>query len=226
MPPRPLRLSASSFRSSGTQATLRTRIPLRSVASIPAGAIQQHKFNSNLNFTRNQKNLSISRAFSSTPASSSPAAASSSGKSQADLIVEELQELYEPLKPRTKPPITESDINKEYPIYSYETATDELEIATESTDSATIYAASDRESARDALNSLVVAYDIYTASEPPANVDPAKGESSEGEDAFVELSIDPAEVPDAVKEEVKKRVGQRVREVKSAVEVLESRAHD
>lgn len=201
MPPRPLRLSTSSLRSSGSHATLRTRIPLRSIASIPEGAIQKHKLHSNLNFTQNPKNLSISRAFSSTPASSSPAATSSSGKSQADLIVEELQELYE-------------------------TATDELEIATESTDSATIYAASDRESARDALNSLVVAYDIYTASEPPANVDPAKGEGSEGEETFVELSIDPAEIPDAVKDEVKKRVGQRVREVKSAVEVLEKRAHD
>ncbi|KAL3460680.1 hypothetical protein BJX64DRAFT_289997 [Aspergillus heterothallicus] len=154
----------------------------------------------NPNARLNLRSASTTRPFSSTPASSSPSSAS--GKSQADLIVEELQELYE-------------------------TATDELEIATESTDSATIYAASDRESARDALNSLVAAFELYTSGVAP---EPAKGgdsvEGDAGAGPLIELAIDPAEVPENVREEVRKRVGQRVREVKSAVENLEARVHD
>ncbi|KAJ5684652.1 uncharacterized protein N7477_000997 [Penicillium maclennaniae] len=61
-----------------------------------------------------------------------------SGKATGDLLVEELQDLYE-------------------------AATDEFEIATDSTDSATIYAASDRESARDALNQFIAVYHLYSA---------------------------------------------------------------
>jgi hypothetical protein len=115
--------------------------------------------------------------------------------------------------------------------HSYETATDELEIATESTDSGTIYAASDRESAREALNTLVAAFELYTTgAAPEAQAGGPQGEA-EGErngepGRLVELAIDPADVPDSVREEVRKRVGQRVREVKSAVENLEGRAHD
>ncbi|KAL2817794.1 hypothetical protein BJX63DRAFT_384912, partial [Aspergillus granulosus] len=138
------------------------------------------------------------RSFSSTPTSASPA--SRSGRSQADLIVEELQELYE-------------------------TATDELEIATESTDSSTIYAASDRESARDALNSLIAAFELYTSGVVPEVAESDGTEGDEETGRLVELAIDPADVPESVREEVRKRVGQRVREVKSAVENLEARAH-
>ncbi|KAL4914167.1 hypothetical protein BDW62DRAFT_204886 [Aspergillus aurantiobrunneus] len=182
-------------------------MPLRPI-SIPA--IQQRtpnlKLQLQLNPNLTQKTPSISRAFSSTPTASSPAPTSTSGKSQADLIVEELQELYE-------------------------TATDELEIATESTDSATIYAASDREAARDALNSLVIAYELYTNSEPQSEAEQTgergQGGSEEGEDGIaVELSIDPADVSAEAREEVKKRIGQRIREAKSAVERLETRVHD
>ncbi|KAL4779518.1 hypothetical protein BJX76DRAFT_340514 [Aspergillus varians] len=211
MPPRPLRISPSSlFR---THATLRTRIPLRSI-SIPA--IQQQspklklasKLRPNLNLPQTKLNIIPSRPFSSTPTTHSPAPSTTSGKSQADQIVEELQELYE-------------------------TATDELEIATESTDSATIYAASDRESARDALTSLLVAYELYTSSElrPEAETGAGQAEaeaevSEEEKGRVVELSFDPAELEESVKEEVRRRVGQRVREVKSAVEGLEGRVHD
>lgn len=114
----------------------------------------------------------------------------------------------------------------------YETATDELEIATESTDSATIYAASDRESARDALNSLIVAFELYTSSEPKVEEENSAGGNG-GEDTdtssserLVELAFDPADIPAGVREEVRRRVGQRVREVRSAVENLEARVHD
>ncbi|KAL4868352.1 hypothetical protein BDV12DRAFT_209302 [Aspergillus spectabilis] len=194
---------------------LRTRIPLRSNFSIRA--IQQlPKLNLNLPANPISSLKAPLRTFSSTPSQKSPAQ-TSTGKSQADLIVEELQELYE-------------------------TTTDELEIATESTDQGTIYAASDRESARDALNTLLAAYALYTST--PASISSSSpglaGENQGGSEniqggvggveseggRLVELAIDPADVEEGVREEVKRRVGQRVREVRSAVEGLEGRAHD
>ncbi|KAI9376746.1 hypothetical protein BJX61DRAFT_538447 [Aspergillus egyptiacus] len=152
--------------------------------------------------------------------------ASNSGKSQADLIVEELQELYE-------------------------TTTDELEIATESTEAGTIYASSDRASARDALENLVAAYELYTSphgkvetaraegnedvgaraqmgSGPSAQTNGGDGaiEGGEGGGPLVELAFDPRSVSEEAREEVKRRIGQRIREVRSAVERLEGMAHD
>ncbi|KAJ5185664.1 hypothetical protein N7491_006466 [Penicillium cf. griseofulvum] len=126
----------------------------------------------------------------------------STGKAEADLLVEELQELYEVAK-------------------------DEFEIATESTDSSTIYAASDRESARDALNQLSTVYALYTAR--PGEVENETDESLEAgeeaeESAIVETQYNPAEVPQGVKDEVRRRVGHRIRELKNAVEALEQRA--
>ena len=115
---------------------------------------------------------------------------------------------------------------------SYEEATDEFEIATESTDSSTIYAASDRESARDALNNLIVAYELYTSPSVAAGKKDEQGQDQgqqqeqEDEGRLVKLEFDPAELSEEVREEVRKRVGQRVRELKSAVEALEGRAHD
>ncbi|OQE37700.1 hypothetical protein PENCOP_c009G00601 [Penicillium coprophilum] len=126
----------------------------------------------------------------------------STGKAEADLLVEELQELYEVAK-------------------------DEFEIATESTDSSTIYAASDRESARDALNQLSTVYALYTAR--PGEVENETDESlvageEAGESAIVETQYNPAEVPQGVKDEVRRRVGHRIRELRNAVEALEQRA--
>ncbi|KAL4935637.1 hypothetical protein BDV06DRAFT_217286 [Aspergillus oleicola] len=209
MPPRSLNISASTLRSSRA---LRTRIPHRAIAIPAIQRAQKLKLSSNL--ILNSKNaLPSTRAFTTTPKQYNPLT-SSSGKSQADLIVEELQELYE-------------------------TAQDELEIATESTDSATIYAASDRESARDALNSLVIAYELYTGAsvvtgkasgiEERPETETGKeeeGEGEEGEERIVELGFDPKDIPQSAREEIKKRIGQRIREVKSAVEVLEKKAHD
>ncbi|CAG8886305.1 unnamed protein product [Penicillium egyptiacum] len=126
----------------------------------------------------------------------------STGKAEADLLVEELQELYEVAK-------------------------DEFEIATESTDSSTIYAASDRESARDALNQLSAVYGLYTArpGEVENETDESLSEAEEsGESAIVETQYNPAEIPQGVKDEVRRRVGHRIRELKNAVEALEERA--
>ncbi|GES58897.1 hypothetical protein ATEIFO6365_0003018000 [Aspergillus terreus] len=124
-------------------------------------------------------------------------ATTSSGKSQGDEMVEELQELYE-------------------------TAKDEFEIATESTDGATIYAASDRESARDALNQLLAVYSLYTTdiASTAGSQEPEPDDRSE----IVETNFDPAAIPAEVRDEVRRRVGQRVRELQNAVEVLEERA--
>ncbi|PLN85054.1 hypothetical protein BDW42DRAFT_161567 [Aspergillus taichungensis] len=129
---------------------------------------------------------------------------SASGKSQSDLIIEEIQELYE-------------------------TAKDEFEIATDSTDGATIYAASDRESARDALNDLLSVYALYTtpASERQHTPPEKSSEKLQNEDEsgrLVSTQFDPAEVEPEVQQEVKRRVGQRVRELKNAVQLLEERA--
>jgi hypothetical protein len=124
----------------------------------------------------------------------------SSGKAEADLLVEELQELYEVAK-------------------------DEFEIATESTDTSTIYAASDRESARDALNQLSSVYELYTAKQGEVENDNAN-EEAEGGGPIIETNYNPAEVPQGVKDEVRRRVGQRIRELRNAVEALEERASE
>ncbi|KAJ5301977.1 hypothetical protein PENANT_c057G00294 [Penicillium antarcticum] len=130
----------------------------------------------------------------------------STGKAEADLLIEELQELYEIAK-------------------------DEFEIATESTDTGTIYAASDRESARDALNQLSAVYHLYTAR--PGEVESENGNGNgadaaedDGDGTIIETNYNPAEVPRGVKDEVRRRVGQRIRELKNAVELLEERAHE
>jgi hypothetical protein len=124
-----------------------------------------------------------------------------SGKSAADLLVEELQELYEVAK-------------------------DEFEIATESTDAGTIYAASDRESARDALRQLTAVYNLYTTGDTQEHVTEgqANAEGSGDGGPAIETVHDPAEISQAVRDEVKKRVAQRVRELVNAVEVLEEKA--
>ncbi|PTU22507.1 hypothetical protein P175DRAFT_0499038, partial [Aspergillus ochraceoroseus IBT 24754] len=173
-----------------------------------------------------------------------PYSTASTGKPQADEIIEEIQDLYE-------------------------TAKDEFEIASESTDGATIYAASDRESARDALDQLLAVYSIYTSpfaeaeaeaeaeiaelrgatgapgaaaaaaaaaalgdSSPlrgrvssSAGVEEALEEEEDFEDgAVIELGVDPEEITEEVREEVKRRIGGRIRELQSAVEALEGRA--
>lgn len=152
-------------------------------------------------------------------------------------------------------------------VERYDNAKDELEIATDSTKSATIYAASDRESARELLDQLLYVYNVYTdmtrspastSSEPPpqeneaaltpnaqqANADrldagaKAAAAAAVGANPILDANeglsgnsyvgiapnYDPEYISVDAKEEVKKRVGQRVRELKSAVERLEEMA--
>ncbi|ODM21828.1 hypothetical protein SI65_02672 [Aspergillus cristatus] len=124
------------------------------------------------------------------------------GKSQADLLVDELQELYEVAK-------------------------DEFEIATDSTDNATIYAASDRESCRDALNQLLATYSLYTSSEIRSTAESHQPQQAQPDDSGMDAvgtGYDPGDIEPAVREEVRKRVAQRVRELDNAVGLLEERA--
>jgi hypothetical protein len=51
-----------------------------------------------------------------------------------------------------------------------------------------------------------------------------EGEGEEGESQVVTTNFDPAQVTAPAREEVRKRVGQRVRELRNAVETLEERA--
>ncbi|KAB8213046.1 hypothetical protein BDV33DRAFT_185570 [Aspergillus novoparasiticus] len=127
----------------------------------------------------------------------------SSGKSQADLMVEELQELYE-------------------------TAKDEFEIATDSTNGTTIYAASDRESARDALNQLSAVFALYTTDMASygESHQPQQTQPDDSGSQMVSTYFDPGDIAPEVRQEVKRRVGQRVRELANAVEALEERAKD
>lgn len=138
-----------------------------------------------------------------------------------------------PYTTSTKPPTADDLITELQDLY--EVAKDEFEIATDSTESSTIYAASDRESARDALNQLCAVFHLYTAKpgETPtseAELGVAGGEDIEvnaadaGDGPVVETNFDPGTVGDEVKGEVRRRVGQRVRELRNAVEVLEERA--
>lgn len=153
----------------------------------------------------------------------------SSGRSEGDLLVDELQELY----PSPIPPYIYIPTNNKT---RYEIATDEFEIATDSTDSSTIYAASDRESARDALNQLSVVYTLYTTevTSPEFQELQKQQEAQQGKQANVEgetsqvvsTNFNPAEVSNEARAEVRKRVGQRVRELRNAMENLEERAKE
>ncbi|RAH63933.1 uncharacterized protein BO66DRAFT_476182, partial [Aspergillus aculeatinus CBS 121060] len=112
----------------------------------------------------------------------------------------------------------------------YETAKDEFEIATESTDAATIYAASDREAARDALNELLAVYTLYTRdvslldAAGRSGVEKLLGAAGGEEEVRIDTGLNPQGIEDGVRQEVRRRVGQRVRELKGAVEGLEERA--
>lgn len=110
---------------------------------------------------------------------------------------------------------------------SYEVAKDEFEIATDSTDSATIYAASDRESARDALNQFLATYRLYTSGDIRPTAESHQPQQTQPDDSGVGAAAteyDPADIKPEVREEVRMRVGQRVRELDNAVMVLEEKA--
>ncbi|GMG32348.1 hypothetical protein OAory_01103760 [Aspergillus oryzae] len=113
-------------------------------------------------------------------------------------------------------------------LQRYETAKDEFEIATDSTNGTTIYAASDRESARDALNQLSAVFALYTTEMPSYDEShqPQQTQPDDSGSQMVSTYFDPGDIAPEVRQEVKRRVGQRVRELANAVEALEERAKD
>ncbi|KAJ5370354.1 uncharacterized protein N7496_006446 [Penicillium cataractarum] len=202
-----LRTGGPSLRLRTLQSTRMTRsiTPSRALYSILARNTPRHWNTSSTRITTPLKIVPTIQQHS--PLHIRPYSSTTPPKPTADLLIEELQDLYEIAK-------------------------DEFEIATDSTDGATIYAASDRESARDALNQLCAVYHLYTV-RPGEDVDSGvrnienggEGRSEVGEDAVVETNFNPEDVGAEVRGEVRRRVGQRVRELRNAVEVLEERAH-
>lgn len=109
----------------------------------------------------------------------------------------------------------------------YVIAKDLFETAADSTDKETIYAASDRESFRDALNQLVTVYQIYTTGERGAEMSGGDGATEAGlPGPVVRTNYDAGSISDTVMGDVRERFGQKVLELKNAVEVLEEKAQD
>ncbi|KAL1958546.1 hypothetical protein VTO42DRAFT_4143 [Malbranchea cinnamomea] len=139
----------------------------------------------------------------------------------------------------------------------YDIAKDELEIATESTQASTIYAASDRITLREAFDDLERAYAAYTGTAPAGlstaskatragkpstgataeadagsagvrlNAETEESAAQTGTDEERRLTnFDPRNIAPEIREEIKRRVGQRVREMRNAVQALEESARE
>lgn len=120
----------------------------------------------------------------------------------ADNLIEELQDLYA-------------------------IAEDLFGIATDTTDKETIHAASDRESLGDALNQLITAYELYTTGEKGAEMSGGDGATEAGlPGPIIRTKFDAGSVSDTVRGDVRKRFGQKVFELRNAVEALEVKARD
>ncbi|KAJ5587766.1 uncharacterized protein N7459_003531 [Penicillium hispanicum] len=197
-----------------TQLTSHLR-PLRSVSSLTTQTLQPTRNNKKPLSTGLTSSISAPTTLKPLQLNPTPSRLYSTASSTptADALIEELQDLYEVAK-------------------------DEFEIATDSTDGATIYAASDRESARDALNELCAVYFLYAGrpgqedtgvvsnqgvAVPGSQIAAARALWKDG--PVVDPGFDPVTVAAEVKDEVRRRVGQRIRELRNAVELLEERAH-
>ncbi|EFR03668.1 hypothetical protein MGYG_06664 [Nannizzia gypsea CBS 118893] len=107
----------------------------------------------------------------------------------------------------------------------YAIAKDELEIAAESTAAATIYAASDRISMREAFDDLNHAYGAYADNNPPPeDIESKDGGDGTGITEVRSTSYDSTNIPAEVRAEIKRRVGHRIREIENAVKSLEESA--
>lgn len=99
--------------------------------------------------------------------------------------------------------------------------------AADSTKEETIYAASDRESLRDALNQLVTVYELYTTGEISAERSGGDGATKVGTPGpIVRPNFDAGSIPDTVMGDVRERFGQKVLELRNAIELLEEKARD
>lgn len=109
----------------------------------------------------------------------------------------------------------------------YVTAKDLFATAADSTKNGTIYAASDRESLRDALNQLVTVYELYTTGEMSAERSGGDGATKAGTPGpTVRPNFDARSIPDTVMGDVRERFGQKVLGLRNAIELLEEKARD
>ncbi|CAI7656974.1 unnamed protein product [Penicillium palitans] len=109
----------------------------------------------------------------------------------------------------------------------YVTAKDLSVTAADSTKEETIYAVSDRESLRDALNQLVTVYELYSTGEISAERSGGDGATKVGTPGpIVRPNFDAGSIPDTVMGDVRERFGQKVLELRNAIELLEERARD
>ncbi|CAG8211082.1 unnamed protein product [Penicillium nalgiovense] len=129
---------------------------------------------------------------------------------------------YSPSNPLTTP-TADNLIEELQDLYAI--AKDLFEIATDSTGKETIHAASDRESLRDALNQLITAYELYTTGEKGVEMSGGDGATEAGlPGPIVRTNFDTRSISDTVRLEVRNRFGQKLRELRNAVEVLEEKA--
>ncbi|KAJ5608496.1 hypothetical protein N7537_005115 [Penicillium hordei] len=120
----------------------------------------------------------------------------------ADNLIEELEELYVIAK-------------------------DLFETASNSTGKQAIFAASDRESLRDALDQLVTVYELYTTGEKGTEMSGGDGATEAGlPGPIVRTNFDAGSISDTMMGDVEKRFGQKVFDLRNAVEALEMKARE
>ncbi|KAJ5982124.1 hypothetical protein N7451_012224 [Penicillium sp. IBT 35674x] len=122
----------------------------------------------------------------------------------------------------TSPTATSSDNLIEELQGLHTTAKELLEIARDSVGKDTVYAASDLECVRDALNQLTTVYELYTTGEKGTERCGGDGATEAGQPGpIVSTSSDAGNISDTVRADVIKRFGQKVLDLTNAVEVLE-----
>ncbi|EEP78593.1 predicted protein [Uncinocarpus reesii 1704] len=141
----------------------------------------------------------------------------SKGGVTADEYIQEIQDLYEIAKDEVLGLFNVAFQNRLLTSL-------QLEIATESTSASTIYAASDREALREAFDDLDQLYTAYTGSRPhlpSIEEQQAEDKGRDEKESKKGTTFDPHNISPDVREEIRRRVGQRIRELRNAVEVLE-----
>ncbi|KAJ5569087.1 hypothetical protein N7450_011573 [Penicillium hetheringtonii] len=105
------------------------------------------------------------------------------------------------------------------------TATEMLEIATDSTRKDSVNAASDSESARDALNQLATVYELYTTGGKINELGGGDGATKAGQPSpGIKITFDPKNIFDTLRADIRNRFEQKVLELRKAVRSIEEKA--
>lgn len=120
------------------------------------------------------------------------------------------------------PPTSDNLIEELQTLYTI--ANDLLEIATDSTNKDTVYATSDLESARDALNQLATVYELYTTGENGTEMSGGDGATEAGQPGpSVKTTYDAGNISDTVRVDIRERFGQKVLELRNAIDLIEEK---